>query len=299
MLETYTIFSTIAVSIFIEAMPFLAIGALLSAVIEVYVPTDKLMRFVPEGVGRSIALGVGAGFVLPTCECGVVPIARRLMHKGVPAHMAISYMLAAPIINPVVLISTYIAFRYSLTMLLGRILISAVVAAAIGFYTSRASKVLTAGANHEAEGGDDHSHDHSVMAASGKLRSTLVHAANEFIDMGKFLILGSLVAAFFKTLMPAEVMAFFSANLLMSICGMMLLAILLSICSEADAFVAASFITFPSASQMAFVTIGPMVDLKLIGMYAATFQPRMVAALIIGPTLLILGLSLIFGIFAS
>jgi hypothetical protein len=89
-------------------------------------------------------------------------------------------------------------------------------------------------------------------------------------------------------------MSLFSGNLLMSIVGMMILAILLSICSEADAFVAASFLTFPAGAQLAFVTIGPMVDLKLIGMYAATFQRKFVFALVLGPTVLILTLSWLF-----
>ena len=112
--------------------------------------------------------------------------------------------------------------------------------------------------------------------------------------MGKYLILGAIAAASFKTLLPQDIMSLFSSNLLLSIGGMMLLAILLSICSEADAFVAASFLTFPTGAQLAFVAIGPMVDLKLIGMYAATFQRRMVIALVLGPTALILTLSWLF-----
>jgi len=113
--------------------------------------------------------------------------------------------------------------------------------------------------------------------------------------MGKFLILGAIAAASFKTLLPLDTMSFFSTNLLLSIGGMMLLAILLSVCSEADAFVAASFLTFPAGAQLAFVSIGPMVDLKLIGMYAATFRRKIVLALIIGPTVLIFILSWLFG----
>jgi hypothetical protein len=122
----------------------------------------------------------------------------------------------------------------------------------------------------------------------------MLHAAQEFMDMGKYLIIGALAAASFKTLLPQDIMSLFSGNLLMSIVGMMILAILLSICSEADAFVAASFLTFPAGAQLAFVTIGPMVDLKLIGMYAATFQRKFVFALVLGPTVLILTLSWLF-----
>ena len=274
-------------------MPFLAIGALFSAVIEVFVSTDRLLRCIPKTIFGGIVLGVGAGFLLPTCECGVVPIVRRLMHKGVPPFIAITYMLAAPIVNPVVLASTYIAFRGSVTMLLARIMVAALVATALGLYTRRVTKVL-AQSNESNRGKHEHCHDHSALSVTGKLRAVMLHAAQEFMDMGKYLILGALAAASFKTLLPQDIMSLFSGNLLMSIVGMMILAILLSICSEADAFVAAAFLTFPAGAKLAFVTIGPMVDLKLIGMYAATFQRKFVFALVLGPTVLILTLSWLF-----
>jgi len=290
---TFEIFSAIAAAIFLEAMPFLAIGALLSAVIEVFVSTERLLRWIPKNAAGGIALGIGAGFVLPTCECGVVPVARRLMFKGVPPFIAIAYMLAAPIVNPVVLASTYFAFRGSLNMVLARIAMAAVVAAAIGLYTRRFTEVL-ANPKERNAGKTDHPHDHSALSFPGKVRAVLIHAAQEFMDMGKFLILGAIAAASFKTLLPQDIMSLFSANLLLSIGGMMLLAILLSVCSEADAFVAASFLTFPAGAHLAFVGIGPMVDLKLIGMYAATFRRKIVFALIFGPIVLIFILSWLF-----
>ena len=134
MIETFNIFSAIATAIFLEAMPFLAIGALFSATIEVFVSTERLLSCIPKSVAGGLALGIGAGFVLPTCECGVVPIVRRLMRKGVPPYIAIAYMLAAPIVNPVVLASTYLAFRGSLTMVGARIAVAAVVATLLGLY---------------------------------------------------------------------------------------------------------------------------------------------------------------------
>lgn len=275
-------------------MPFLAIGALLSAVIEVFVSADRMLRWIPKSVFGGVAMGVGAGFVLPTCECGVVPVARRLMHKGVPPFIAISYMLAAPIVNPVVLASTYFAFRGNVSMVLGRIAIAALVASALGLYTRRFTDVLANSNKAHAGKENEHVHDHSDLTVRGKLLAVLTHAAREFMDMGKFLILGALAAASFKTLLPQDIMSLFSANLLLSIGGMMLLAILLSVCSEADAFVAASFLNFPAGAQLAFVSIGPMVDLKLIGMYAATFRRRIVLALILGPAVLIFILSWAF-----
>ena len=291
MFETFKVFSAIAAAIFIEAMPFLVIGALFSATIEVFVSTERMLRCIPKSLIGGLALGIGAGFVLPTCECGVVPIVRRLMHKGVPPFIAIAYMLAAPIVNPVVLASTYLAFRGSWTMVLARIALAAIVASVLGLYARRLPNVLLCA---KGPGHDEHAHDHASQSFIQKIRSVMIHAAQEFMDMGKFLIIGALAAAAFKTLLPENIMSLFTGNLVLSILGMMILAMLLSICSEADAFVAASFQTFPVGAQLAFVSIGPMVDLKLIGMYAVTFHRKLVMALVFGPSLLIFTLSWLF-----
>ena len=119
--ESVTTFSAIALAIFVEAMPFLAVGALLSAAIEVFVPPERLAGCLPKGTVAGIALGATAGMLLPTCECGVVPVARRLMDKGVPPHVAVAYMLAAPVVNPVVLVSTWVAFQGKPSMVAGRL----------------------------------------------------------------------------------------------------------------------------------------------------------------------------------
>jgi len=281
-------------AIFIEAMPFLVIGALFSAAIEVFVSPERLVRHIPGSTAGGLAVGIGSGFILPTCECGVVPIVRRLMLKGVPPFMAIAYMLAAPIVNPIVLASTYIAFRGSLTMVLARVMLAVVVATAVGLYAKRLKNVVH-DSNDSCNCGHMHNHDHSREPFLHKIKSVMMHGAHEFMDMGKFLILGAMAAAAFKTLLPENIMAFFGGNLVLSIMGMMALAILLSICSEADAFVAASFQIFPAASKLAFVGIGPMVDLKLIGMYAVTFNRRMVLALVVGPVVLVFLVSWLFG----
>lgn len=303
-MESFYTFCAIGTAIFIEAMPFLVIGALFSSAIEVFVSAERLLRLVPKSVAGGVLMGIGTGFVLPTCECGVVPVVRRLMRKGVPPYIAITYMLAAPIVNPVVLVSTYIAFRGSTEMVFARAAMAAITATVVGLYVTRIGSVLRAGAEETGccaghDCGHDHGGDHSHSHEQGhegeplarNMRAVLVHSANEFMDMGKFLIIGSFVAAAFKTYLPENVMAFFAGDAALSIGGMMLLAILLSVCSEADAFVAASFQTFSAASRLAFIAIGPMVDLKLIGMFAVTFRRRVVVALIVVPTLLIFVLS--------
>jgi uncharacterized membrane protein YraQ (UPF0718 family) len=293
-MDTFTVFSAIATAIFIEAMPFLAIGALFSAMIEVFVSEERMLRFVPRNIAGGLLLGVGAGFILPTCECGVVLIVRRLIHKGVPPYIAIAYMLAAPIVNPVVLASTWLAFRGSIPMLASRVVLAVVVAVAIGLYSRTIPDVLRSAKGANA---GDHaaSHDHVSQSFAEKINAVLTHAAQEFMDMGKYLIIGALAAATFKTLLPMDIMSLIGGNLLLAIIGMMALAIILSVCSEADAFVAASFQMMPAAAHLAFVAIGPMVDLKLIGMYSVTFNRKLVLALVLGPTVMILVLSWLIG----
>jgi uncharacterized membrane protein YraQ (UPF0718 family) len=298
-------FAQISLAIFLEASPFLVLGSLLSALIEVLVDQDRLAAKVPKNPILGVGIGLVAGMAMPTCECGVVPIARRLLSKGVPPHTAMTYMLAAPVINPVVLASTYIAFQGRLSVVLGRALLVALTAAITGFILGRFSPdALLAGGNdyhdHHVCCDADHSHhDHCAMhgvngvAPPGKLVRILTHTYNEFLDMGKYLLLGCFAAAAIKVVMPWEVTEVFKSDVFLSVGFMMALAVLLSVCSEADAFVAASFVGFPVASQLAFMAIGPMVDLKLVGMYYSAFQKRTATILVILPCLLVLGSSLI------
>jgi uncharacterized membrane protein YraQ (UPF0718 family) len=303
-MDQFSIFSSIALAIFLEVMPFLAAGALLSGAIEVLVPPEKIVKRIPGSLIGGLSLGIAAGVVLPTCECGVVPIVRRLIRKGVPHHIAIAYMLAAPVLNPVVLISTYVAFRGSILMLLSRAFIAILVAAVVGVVVSRMSGALKWSASGDGDSHDEHDYGSGCCTGHGTpgrfvpgiIRDIFQHAARDFLDMGKYLIIGALAAAFFKTFLPQAVFDLLSENLIFSIGGMMLLAFLLSVCSEADAFVAASFAGLPGAAHLAFVNYGPALDLKLVGMYAGTFRRPVFLALLIGPTVMVFILSLIHGL---
>lgn len=289
--ESFEIFVAIASAIVVEAMPFLAFGALLSAIIEVCVPPERLARAVPRHWLGQIAVGVGGGFIVPTCECGVVPVARRLLRKGVPGPAVVAYLLSAPIVNPVVLASTYLAFGRSGAMVIARVALAALVASTVALLVRResAETLLRPGA---AVG---HDHDHAGSPSSSKWTLIWVHAGRDLLDMGKYLILGAFAAALFKTFLPPAWLASFDQSQVLAIVGMMVLAVVLSVCSEADAFVAASFVTVPAAAQLAFVTLGPMVDIKLIGLYAVTFQRRLFLLLIGVPVVLVFFACLVLG----
>ncbi len=312
------LFTSTATAVFLEASPFLLLGALLSSLFEVYLPDDFIENYLPNGLFLGLLFGLSAGLIVPTCECGVVSIVRRLLKKGLPPHVAMTYMLSAPVINPLTLAATYIAFRGHMGMVLGRIGIVAACASCLGLALARTDPVLLLrgmeaepdlcghGHNHGNLANANHMPSANLEAAHGcgcscavpegsRLMRVFQHTASEFLDMGTYLILGALAVGVFRALLHQEWLAFFQDNLYLAIGMMMLLAFFLSICSQADAFVAASFVTFPAVAQLSFVALGPMVDLKLVTMYAAVFRKRIALLLIVVPIILIYILSLLLG----
>ena len=294
----FALFATTATAIVLEAAPFLLLGSLLGAVIEVFVSERTLLRLIPKNGPGQVALGVFAGLFLPSCECGIVPIARRLMLKNVPPRTAIPYMMTAPVINPVVMASTLFAFQGDSTMLALRVCLVLIPAVGLGLalgdapasaVLSRPPMIIPKMGGQTPTADPDHGEDwpcgcHGDPAQGGSLKKILWHTGSEFLSMLRFLIFGAVVAAAFKAFTPPVGLDVFIGSPWLAIVGMMLLAVLLSICSEADAFVAASFVSFPTMAKAAFLALGPMVDLKLIPMFFGVFKRRFAVALIVVPT---------------
>jgi hypothetical protein len=299
----FQLFGRVAISIVLEASPFLLIGSFLSVLLERFATANRLARWVPANRSAQIAIGLVGGMALPVCECGVVPIARRLIDKRIPAHTVITYMLAAPVINPVVLVSTYVAFGGDGLMVLCRAVVVGLTAAALGWLLGRGSPQDLLNLHPwpapatTADHGDPPCHPHSEVGRSWIDRWTALdlmrRTALEFMGMGKYLIAGALAAAAFKVFLPWQLIQLFAGSLPAAIGLLMALAVLLSVCSEADAFVAASLVYFPPAAQLSFMTIGPMVDLKLIGMYFFTFQKRPALLLVVIPIVCVYALSIL------
>jgi uncharacterized membrane protein YraQ (UPF0718 family) len=258
-------------SLLIEAMPFILIGALVSAFIEVFVPARVFEKL--TGLPRPLQLPVSAlaGLAFPVCECGSVPVARRLVSKGLAPSAAVTFMLAAPILNPVVLTSTFVAYRGRDTLwpiLLGRAGLGLVAAMAVGWVVANHSKEELLRPVPESE--HEHEHEHS----DSKPKAFFSHLAGDFVFMGRFLVLGAAVAAILQTFIPQSAIGSIAGTPGLDLIVMMGLAFLLSLCSESDAFVAASFVQFGVGAQLAFLVFGPMLDTKLGILYTATFSPR-------------------------
>jgi hypothetical protein len=265
-------------SLLIEAVPFILLGAAVSAAIEVFVPPSAFERLgrLPRAI-QLPAAGV-AGMAFPVCECGSVPVARRLASKGLSTSAAVTFMLAAPVVNPVVIVSTYVAYKGRAIlwpMVLGRLALGLLVAICAGWVVGAIGK----GALLKPRPGDEvsqpaheehHHHDPGPVTEPRRHRYA-GHLAGDFLFMGRFLILGAFVAAALQTFVPQTWLNSLAGLPVLSLVAMMALAFLLSLCSESDAFVAASFVQFGVGAQLAFLVFGPMMDLKLGALYAGTF----------------------------
>lgn len=288
------IFMIDTVAIVLEAMPFLLIGSILGSIIEIYLPEKLFQNRIFRQKRTGFLLMLIMGMILPTCECGVIPIAKKLVKKGLPPYLSVVYLFSAPVINPIVIAATYVAFRFNVWMVLGRIGITALTAVTVALVLSRQKGIYLEDGHQES--GEHHHHRHegcdceNHQKASGFRERFLFivrHSAVEFLEMSKYLILGALFAAAFRIFVPKDVLYFFEPNAVLSILFMMVLAVLLSICSEADAFVASSFMRFTPFAQLAFVTIGPVVDLKLLWMYSGTFKKKAILLMTVLPFALI------------
>ena len=279
-------------SVVLEGVPFILMGVVLSGLIDVFLPPRVLARILPRNPAAGILLGGALGAILPMCECGIVVVIRRLLQKGLPLSSALAYMLAAPVVNPIVAFSTYAAFRGQgpLEMMLCRVALSftvAVVMATIVHFLRRSAVLredLVAG---PALGSDDH-HDH--RSAGEKTAAAVRAATKDFLDVTVFFVLGAAVATLFNTSVNQQVIMPLAEDRLLAVGSMMALASLLSLCSTSDAFVAATFTAFPSASKLAFLVFGPVVDLKLIFIYGLVFRKRFIVFLVAGLFLLVFGL---------
>jgi len=276
----------IFVSIVLEAFPFMLLGTLIGGFIEVFIPQETITRFLPERRWWAVFIAAAMGVIFPVCECAIVPVVRRLLNKGVPLSAAIAFMLGGPIVNPLVAASTAVAYFADWSIVMHRMILGYIIAVAVGIlmglFFSKIKAVrdevfsdrnpINCGSLCDSRKPD---------ALVEKITLAVNHAANDFFDIGRFLVIGAFFAAVAQTLVPRQVFAVLTDTPALSILMMMVTAIVLNLCSEADAFVAASFRStpVPLAAQLAFMVLGPMLDIKLIIMYFNVFRIRAIVTL--------------------
>lgn len=287
--QSFLQMNTIFISILIEALPFVTLGVLISGVIQIFVTEEMIAKIMPKNKVLAVIFASFLGILFPSCECGIVPIVSRLVAKGVPISAGIAFMLTAPIINPVVLFATYIAFGSDWKMPFFRSIGALVVAFAVGILIAYRYK-----GNPFKESYHHHHHEEKTTVLQ-KVWRTLEHAVEEFFSMGKYLVIGSLIAAAVQTYVKTATLVSIGQGPVSSSFVMMTLSFILSLCSEADAFIASSFrTTFSTGSLLAFLVFGPMVDIKNLLMMLATFKKRLVFMIVSSVFAVVFVYSLLF-----
>ncbi|MGX6745761.1 permease [Streptomyces peucetius] len=251
---------TIFAAITVQGLPFLLFGTLVSAAISAFVPTSVFNRVLPRNPVLAVPVAGAAGVVLPGCECASVPVAGSLMGRGIAPAAALSFLLSAPAINPVVLVATAVAFPGSPEMVLARLVASLAVSMAVGWLWISLGRPEWLQLPKPREG-----------AGAGRWEAFRGGLQHDFLHAGGFLVVGAMAAATFNIVVPQSVLEAVSGSPWLSVLALAVLAVVLAVCSEADAFVAASLTGFSPTARLAFMVVGPMVDVKLIALQAGTF----------------------------
>lgn len=301
-----SIFSTYVTSIFLEGIFFLLAGVFISSLIEVFVHQEFIEKLVPKNRVLGIAVSSLTGILFPVCECGIVPVAARLIKKGVPVSNAITMMLSIPLVNIVVFTSTHFAFinrpEVAIYRTAGGIIVSFTIGLIISFFIEdefilkkNKEKKFTL-INGELTGvllprhqcgcschGDAHAHDESdKQTLTDKIRSVFFHSIEEFFDTGRFFVIGILVTSAFQTTIPRSYFTAVGKTFPVSEIFMTGYAYILSICSQTDAFIARSFSdSFSAGALLCFMISGAMIDIKTTAMLKTIFRTRFIVILIV------------------
>lgn len=299
-------FNTVFISILMQAFPFMLIGVLVSSVMHVFIPDEWVVKLFPTKHGIGFITAMFAGIFFPVCECAIVPVMTRLVKKGVAMPIAITFMLSAPIINPIVIISTFYAFDLDFKWPLIRVGLGLLTALVIGLimllFQDKLAMIPIKTKSHEHEHTCScHCHtgcDNEKKTFAQKLKIMFLHAGEEFFGVGKYLIIGAFITSMIQMLIPKSVFDRLSMQSWLSILIMMFLAFVFSACSTSDAFIAKSYVSkFPKGAVMSFLVYGPMMDVKNLLMLSSNFKKGSViklAVLITVVNILIMSIASIF-----
>lgn len=304
---------TVFTGIVLQAVPFMLLGALLSSALYAFVPDRLLIKLFPKKYGIGFLTALFAGALFPVCECAAVPLMRSLIKKGVAMPIAVTFMLASPIVNPISIVSTLYAFPQQPSVAFYRLCFGLLIAFAIGllllFYPEekylkedfdREPSVqphtfggvdtafrLATGRSAQNSRSEPQSDNFGSITAESKVQwlqakvyALLMHTCSEFFTTGPFLILGAFITALMRAAVPQEFFSITSGSAAGSLLVMMLFAFVFSACSTSDAFIARSFLNrFPSGSILGFLVYGPMMDIKNLFMLLSLFKKRFVIEL--------------------
>jgi uncharacterized membrane protein YraQ (UPF0718 family) len=275
-------FSVVFVSIILQSLPFLLVGVFASAFVQQYLSEGVLTRWLPRQRLPLVLVSSVFGFLAPVCDCGVIPLARRLRAKGVPLYAATTFILAAPVVNPVVLVATAFAFQGNWTIVALRFGMTLSVAVTVGALASWLPVAPSAKRDTTPLGNADAEAVSLDVRPISRARELVSHATAEYFDVLFFIVLGALFTAAAQAIVPRGDLVALGGTRVASVLVLMPVATLLSICSEADAFVARAFAAnFSLGSVLAFMTIGQIVDLRNVFLLFQTLGRRMVFLIVV------------------
>lgn len=279
--------NTVFLSILMQAFPFILIGVFVSSILQVIIPNETLVRIFPRKKGLGFIVAIFAGVLFPLCDCAIVPVAARLIKKGVAIPVAITFMLSAPLVNPIVIASTLYAFPGQPVIALYRIYFGVTVALVVGLmfvlFPNKSSIIKREFNNRECNCGHGHSHVNvtSKKGLTEKFKDVITHASSEFFEVGKFLIVGAFLSSIFQTLISKDIFNNLFGHKALSLLIMMVAAFVFSVCSTSDAFIGKSFLSqFTIGSVMGFLILGPMIDIKNMLMLLSSFKKGFVLKLV-------------------
>lgn len=282
-------FITLFFSVVVEAFPFVVIGVLVSIIVAIFVKDAWLSKYMPKNRILSHAYSSFLGMFMPVCECGNVPVTRRLMLKGFSLSQSITFFLAAPILNPITLFATWKAFEPDARYVILRFICAFIIANVVGLiisYRKNQNEYMTTEFKDMCEHDHEHSGKNWIKKATDILQS-------EFISVMKMLIIGAGIASLVQVIIPRDVITSVGENLFFSVIAMMAFAFIISVCSNVDAFVVLYYAKqFTIGSIMSYLIFGPMIDMKILTMLKSTFK---VSFLVLLTTLVAL-LSLLTGL---
>lgn len=294
-------FATLASSIFLEGLFFLIIGVFISAIIELFVSPSMLEKIIPKNIFLSLIVASVSGLIFPFCECAIVPITHRLIKKGIPLHIAIVMLFSIPIVNLIVIFSTYTAFTghifIPLLRISGGIIISLVLGCIIYKFYSKQNNILVnknmAYLNCSHEHNQNHHEEITHNSLKSKIFLILKYSVEEFFETGVFFLLGIFIASLFQSLLPRNILVQLGRHNLLSNVFMEAFAYVLCVCSQTDAFIARTFFDqFTVGAVLSFMIFGAMMDIKTTVMLKKIFKTKFLLSLIV----IVFMLNLIFGL---
>lgn len=282
----------IFLGLFLESIPFLLLGAIASSFIQLFVSEEIIQRMIPRKPLTAIFAAILVALVIPVCECAIIPVVRRLIAKGVPVHAGVVLLIAAPILNIIVFGSTYYAFQNNPAILFGRIIICILTAVIVGIFIHIFSS------RHVIK--EETTQEHDSSHSGSRWTSFVDHTSQEFFLVGRYFIVGAMFASVFQVFIDRTVLADIGQTPINGTALMMAISFVLSLCSTADAFVAASFShSFLPGSILGFLVFGPMLDLKNVWMMLACFKRSFVVTYIFLVSTVVFSLCLLAGVVIS